>query len=137
MWTHANCCGVSAAEYRRLGEQASESWYCPACMLSELPYFDTSISGCHAEANTTIIASEQWRIQGGCFGCSCTPLASALHIIITVHALNHTTIMPFSRAFLARCTASSNAAPSQTRAPGQLLVWRSHMHISIISPVHR
>ena len=55
----------------------------------------------------------QWRSQGGCFGCSSTPLASALHIIITVHALNHTTIMPFSRAFLARCTASSNAAPSQ------------------------
>ena len=55
-WTHANCCGVSAAEYRKLGEQADEPWYCPSCMMSELPYFNTSVSDCHVEENTTIVA---------------------------------------------------------------------------------
>ena len=42
-WTHANCCGVSPAEYRRLGEHEDELWYCPGCTLTELPFFDTSI----------------------------------------------------------------------------------------------
>ena len=43
-WTHANCCGVSPVEYQRLGEHEEDPWYCPYCMMSELPFLDTTLS---------------------------------------------------------------------------------------------
>lgn len=43
-WTHAKCCGVSPVEYQRLGEHEEDPWYCPDCLMRELPFLDATLS---------------------------------------------------------------------------------------------
>ena len=41
-WTHTKCCSISNLEYDELTAVGdSESWFCPTCLLSELPSFAT------------------------------------------------------------------------------------------------
>ena len=40
----ANCCRVSPVEYQRLGEHEEDPWYCPYCMMRELPFLDRTLS---------------------------------------------------------------------------------------------
>ena len=46
-WTHASCCDVSPTEYQRIGEHEDEPWYCPGCMMAELPFLEASITDCY------------------------------------------------------------------------------------------
>ena len=41
-WTHSGCGGVSAEEYARLCGENNDLWYCPNCLLEQLPFANVS-----------------------------------------------------------------------------------------------
>ena len=44
MWTPTKCCGVSKLEYDYLSTlDDSLSWFCPTCLLSELPFYTVDL----------------------------------------------------------------------------------------------
>ena len=56
-WTHAKCCGVSKTENDHLSTMDAD-WFCPRCLLSELPFFyEDSIH--HNSSNNELLETSE------------------------------------------------------------------------------
>ena len=62
-WTHDISGGISPGEIARLNEEKDDLWYCPDCLIEQLPLANASL--------TTIISTGESEKDGALFGINC------------------------------------------------------------------
>ena len=114
LWTHADCCQVNPEQYEQLAALGdTDTWLCPACCFSALPYTDcshlssTNISGVNP-VNTSIFlleTSDSAYRSPSARGLSCTLLnaRSIVNKTLDLHALltnDHLDLVAVTETFL-------------------------------------
>lgn len=70
LWSHAHCSGVTAQEYKRLGQlEDKEEWICPQCATAELSFADVNLNtDTHVLGDLLRNAAHDDKPFGGCNG---------------------------------------------------------------------
>ena len=96
LWTHAICCGTGVSEYNKLTQAGDlANWFCPSCLLAELPHADAtkctetllSNAASYSSQPGTLATPEPSSHIRGRLTCRCLNARSISNKTLELHAL--------------------------------------------------
>lgn len=112
-WLHSMCLGLSGADYSEL-QASDESWCCPSCYRSALPFTDCStLLGVSASSSTpSVLSSHQGAVTSKGLTIYYSNCRSLLPVIDDVADSSHPDIIALTETWLDLDILSSEVATS-------------------------